>query len=249
MPFDDRDELDEARAALVAQEPVHLAASLRRWPSGRVVSVFQSTPCRAGPPARASPGRRCPCRPCRPVGVVHVARAVDRDPDQEPCSREERRPTRRRSACHSSGSCAATCWPGREPLRELDRAAEEVEPHQRRLAALPGDRHLRRRGAPRSAGGCRSRAARPPSETGCPDTASPSTGRSSTRSRGCRWRRSASRAGGMPEDLRERATPSAQCAHRPGGRPRPICMTFADVRAVDAEMGKPRERGLPVADL
>ena len=55
---------------------------------------------------------------------------------------------------------------------------------------------LRDPGAPRSAGGCTAPAARRPSGSGCPGRASPWTGRSSTRSRGCRSRRSAWPAGG-----------------------------------------------------
>jgi len=77
------------------------------------------------------------------IGVVDVPRSVDRDPDQVVVVPEElsplgveQRPVR---LDRMDGALARleVC------LRDRDRASEEVEPHQRRLAALPRDRHLR----------------------------------------------------------------------------------------------------------
>ena len=72
-----------------------------------------------------------------------LARPVDRDPDEEVVLLEELRPLlveqRGVRLDRVLGLLARAC---RYRVGELDRAAEELDAHQRRLAALPGDRHL-----------------------------------------------------------------------------------------------------------
>ncbi|HEY5661766.1 MAG TPA: hypothetical protein VIR59_13350 [Gaiellaceae bacterium] len=79
------------------------------------------------------------------VRIVQLPLPVDREPDQEVVLLEERgpllvekRPVRLQRVRRPLARLQVL-------LRQLDRAAEEVEPHQRRLAALPRDRHLQGR--------------------------------------------------------------------------------------------------------
>ena len=141
-PLDDRDELHERRAQVVAQEPVDLAPVVA---VGRV-HRGQRVPVDAVPLERVEPADH----PVEgglaalvdPVGVVHLARPVDRDPDQEVVLLQERAPLvveQGRVGLHRVEDPLT----GRRVLPlELQRAAEEVEPHQRRLAALERDDHL-----------------------------------------------------------------------------------------------------------
>ena len=109
--LDDRDELDEACVALVAQEAVHLAA---------VVAVArvhgrERVPLDAGRPQMVEPAHHLVERPLAalvdPVGVVHLPRPVDRDPDQEVVLLEERRPLLVEQRRRSSGSCTPPAAP------------------------------------------------------------------------------------------------------------------------------------------
>ena len=82
-PLDDRDELDEARAALVAEEAVHLAAAVAvAGMHGR-----ERVPLDAGRAQMLETAHdlveRALAALVDPVGVVHLPRPVDRDPDQE----------------------------------------------------------------------------------------------------------------------------------------------------------------------
>ena len=81
----------------------------------------------------------------RAVGVVHLARAVDAEARPGSCAR-------RRTRAQSSSICVplvwmvcSTVWPGcaYRSTSSID-APEEVEAHERGLAALPGDRDLGR---------------------------------------------------------------------------------------------------------
>ncbi len=77
------------------------------------------------------------------VGVVHLARTVDRDPDQEVVFLEELAPLvveQRSVRLHRVEDVLAGIG---VLLFELDRSAEEVQAHHRRLAALPGHDDLR----------------------------------------------------------------------------------------------------------
>ena len=77
-----------------------------------------------------------------PVGVVQLRRPVDRDADEEPVLGEELAPVvveQRGVGLQRVEHPLARC---RELPLELDDAGEEVEPHERRLAALEGDHHL-----------------------------------------------------------------------------------------------------------
>ena len=195
--LDDGDELDEARAALVAQEAVHLAAVIgvrgvdrrQRVPlDSSGLQVLETAP---------SPGRTSPCRPCS-RGRRRGARAARRSRSRRG-SRSRRRtpPTPRRAACRSSGSCRQLA----APASGTGLQAQPSDGRSRRPSASarrPATRSSppARARAPRSAAGRTPRAARPPSGSASPGRASPSRGRSSRSSRGCRQPRSASRAGG-----------------------------------------------------
>ena len=100
---------------------------------------------------------------------------------------EELGPLRRPSACRWSGSCTSPAAPASDTVGQLHRPAEELDPHHRRLPALPRDLHLRpRRMRLDQLTHICIQQARPPSETANPDTASPWRGRSNTRNRGCK---------------------------------------------------------------
>ena len=196
--LDDRDELDESGAEVVAQEAVHTRAVV----AVRGVHRRQHVPIDAVPledcRARGRRGRRSACRPCR-RGSDRAGPAGRRSRSR----RGSRAPLRK--APHSSSSSVPFVWivlrirwPGRACCaHELGCAPEEVEPHDGRLAALPGDDHLRRPGVGlEELARRRPRAPPPPSGSDCSGRASPSRGRSSTRSRGCTSPRSASPSGG-----------------------------------------------------
>ena len=77
-----------------------------------------------------------------PVGVVQVARPVDAEPDEvvvlgeegAPLVVEEHAVGLERALDRHAGGHATGFGRARPP--------EEVEPHERRLSALPGERHL-----------------------------------------------------------------------------------------------------------
>ena len=138
--------MHESSAALIAQEPIHLATAVLVGcvHGGQYVEL---DPRRAELPepahhlieAAASAFRDAEC-------VVDLARAVDRDANQEVVLAQERGPL-----CVELGGIGLDRV--RRPLTrlqvaidKLNRAAEEVEPHQRRLAALPRDLHHRNPG-------------------------------------------------------------------------------------------------------
>ncbi len=102
-PLDDRDELDEAGAALVPQEAVDLAAVVCVRGVDRRQRVPLDARRRAGSRARASPGRRSPCRPCSP-GRRRAAPAGRRSRSR-PGSR-----ARAKKAAHSSSSSVPLVW-------------------------------------------------------------------------------------------------------------------------------------------
>ena len=73
------------------------------------------------------------------VRVVDLARAVDGDPDEEVVLRQEHAPLvgQERPVGLERVQDLLARLP--ELIDELDGAAEEVESHERRLAALPGE--------------------------------------------------------------------------------------------------------------
>ena len=142
-PLDDRDELHEARAALVAEEPVHLAAVVGVGGMDRRQRVpVDSRVLQMREPLHHLVERALAAL-VHPVGVVQLPRPVDRDPDQDVVLLEERRPFLVQQCPVRLDRVDGPLPRLQIPLRELDRAAEELDPHQRRLTALPGDHHLR----------------------------------------------------------------------------------------------------------
>ena len=142
--LDDRDELDERRSEVVAQKPVHTAAVVavggvqRRQDvpvHAMVLEVLKA-------PDHAIERRLAAL--ADPVGVVDLARTVDRDPDQEVVLLQKRRELviDQRPICLQRVQDPLP-RPGVLAL-QLDRAAEELDAHDRRLPALPRDHHLRR---------------------------------------------------------------------------------------------------------
>ena len=190
LDLDDRDELDVARAQLVAEE----AVDLERVRGVGGVDGAEDVELDAVPLQEAgggdARGRRPACRRVVPVGVVQLAWAVDAEAHEVVVLGEERRPLVVEQ--HAVGlDVRSTVMPGGHAA-VLDRACppEEVEPHERRLAALPGEGHVRhplRRDGLRDVGlhhlvGHAEVAAR--------IERVPSRGRSSSRSAGCsapRW--------------------------------------------------------------
>ena len=77
------------------------------------------------------------------VRVVQFARAIQADPDQEVVLAKEAAPLRvEQRPVRLDGVLEPKPGPLQLPL-QLDRTAEEVEPHESGLPALPGDGHLR----------------------------------------------------------------------------------------------------------
>ena len=209
--LDHRDELHEPSAALVAQEPVDLAAAvLVGGVHGGQHVVLDARSAKLAEPAHhlieaaASAFGDSEC-------VVDLARAVDRDADQEVVLAQERRPLARRAWCRWSGSCTprADRAAGNDRRARPSGGRSRVPSASARRPATRSPRPEPER-ALRSAAERTSRAAHPPSGTGCPDTASPSRERSSRSSRGCTRRRSASRAGERPRARRHASRSSTE---------------------------------------
>ena len=140
--LDDGDELDVLRAEVVAQEAVDLQSVVLV----RVVHGGQHVP--------AHPVRLEPVQPgddaverrlaalVDAVGVVEFARAVDRDADQEVLCGEELRPLVVDEGAVGLDRVLDDLVGPAVALDEVDHSAEELDTHERRLAALPGDRDL-----------------------------------------------------------------------------------------------------------
>ena len=143
LPLDDRDELDVARLAVVAQEAVELAAVI----AVGGVHGRQRVPVDLGVAqvveAAHHIGERALAALVDAICVVQRLRPVDRDADEHAVVLEERRPLLVDQRAVRLDRVARPLARAQVLVRELDRAAEELDAHQRRLAALPGDRHLR----------------------------------------------------------------------------------------------------------
>ena len=133
-----------------------------------------------------------------PIGVVQFARAVDAQADQEVVFLEEGAPVVVEQQAVGLESVLHRLAGPAVFLDQFDGALEELELHQRRLAALPGDGHLgRAMRFQQLADVGLERGLRHPVLV-VRDTAPPWTGRSNRRSRCCKSTRSAWRAGGSP---------------------------------------------------
>ena len=141
-PLDDGDELDELRTELVAQERVDLAAvvAVGRVDGGEHVPVDPVPPEYVEPAHHPVEGGLAAL--VDPVGVVHLARAVDGQAHQEVVLVQERAPLvveQRAVGLHR----VEHRLPGpAELLLQLEGPPQELEAHQGRLAALEGDHDL-----------------------------------------------------------------------------------------------------------
>ena len=144
--LDDRDELDEGGAELVAEEGVDLAAVIAVHRVDRRQHVPVDLVTLQHVEARDHPVEGGLAPLVDAVGVVHLSRPVDRDADQELVLLQELAPLvveERPVRLHRVEDVLAG---GRVLPLELDRASEEVQPHHRGLASLPGHDDLRSAG-------------------------------------------------------------------------------------------------------
>ncbi len=143
-PLDDGDELDERGSELVAQESVDAGAVVAVYRVDRGEDVPVDVVPLEDVQAADDPLIGGLAALVDPVGVVQRPRAVDRDPDEEVVLAKESTPVVvEERAVGLDRVEYSLARPGVSAL-ELDRAAEEVEPHHGRLAALPGHDHLGR---------------------------------------------------------------------------------------------------------
>ena len=143
-PFDDGDELHELAAAVVAQEPVDLYRPVFvGGVDGGEGVPFDLVLAQCREPAHHLVERGL-AGLVAAIRVVDVARPVDTEADEEAVLLEEPRPVAvdlgavgldRVDDCRARAGVL---------LAQLDGPAEELEPHEHRLAALPGDLDLRR---------------------------------------------------------------------------------------------------------
>jgi len=140
--LDDGDELDEGGLQLVAKEPVDLdrVAGVRRMNRAHHVDIHAVVVQRLIPTHHIV--ERSLAALVDAIRIVKLARAVDAQADQDVVPLQEGAPR-----VVQPGAV------GLERVRNLlsrllvalhagDRALEELEPHQRRLAALPADDHV-----------------------------------------------------------------------------------------------------------
>ena len=167
----------------------------------------------AGARAPASPGRTSLFRPC-PRGRRRAFRADRRSraPTRKSCSLKNARPLVVEQGAVRLDRVLDPL-PGLQIPLARARPSGGRTPRPSASARRPATRPSPpgRRRAPRSAAARTPRAGRPPSGTGCPDRASPSTGRSSTSSRGCTPPRSASRADEKQPGRRRRSAACGPC--------------------------------------
>src|SRR5271165_3708169 len=143
-PLDDRDELHPFRAELVAEKPIDpppvlLVGGVDGAKDVELDAVLaQKTPAAHHEVEGALP------LPVAPVGVVQLARPVDAEAHQKIVLLEEgapgvveQEPVGLERLLHRLAGLSVL-------LDQFDRALEEFELHQRRLAPLPGDGHLGR---------------------------------------------------------------------------------------------------------
>ena len=142
--LDDRDELHPLGAQLVAEEAIDGAAVVLVGGVDRAQDVEVDLVLAQVPPAAHHQVEGALAAAVDAVGVVQLARAVDAQADQEVVLLEERAPVVvEQQAVGLEGVLHGLAGPA-VLLDQFDGAPEEVELHQRRLAALPGDGDLRR---------------------------------------------------------------------------------------------------------
>ena len=159
--------------------------------------MLTSTPCRFSDLPAAH--HVCECSRASLVDAIRIVQfcgAVDAQSDQEAVALEEHAPRviqPRPIRLNRVGDLLI-----RPPVSfdVLDRALEEVQPHQRRFAALPADDHFRTRLRLEQLSYVGLEQVVEPSGNGCPGRAFLSTGKNNTCSRDCRQRPSASPEGG-----------------------------------------------------
>ena len=140
--LDDGDELDPLGRELVAEEAIDLPAALLVGGVDRAEDVEGNVMGAQVAPALHHPVERALAAPVEPVGVVQLARPVHAQAHQEIVLLEEGAPVVvEQDPVGLEGLLNHLPRPA-VLLDQLDGAGEEGEPHQRRLAPLPGHRHL-----------------------------------------------------------------------------------------------------------
>ena len=140
--LDDRDELDEPRPELVAEEAVDLGAAVGVAVVDGAEDVELDAVLDELAPAAHHLVEAALAALVDAVGVVDLARPVDREPDEEVVLLQELAPLVVELRPVRLDRVGDRLFRPAVLLDELDRAAEELDAHQRRLPALPGDRHL-----------------------------------------------------------------------------------------------------------
>ena len=142
--LDDGDELDEARPDLVAEVAIDLATAVTVEGMDRAEDVGLGSGRLQQPGRPQDLGVRGRAALVHALGIVDLRRAIHGEADQEAVLREEGRPGLvEERAVGLDGVLDDLAGPA-VALHELQQAAEEVEAHERRLAALPGDGHVLR---------------------------------------------------------------------------------------------------------
>ncbi len=141
-PLDDGDELHVARTDLVAEEAVDLAAAVA------VEFVDRAQDVELGPSIGEQLCRAHDLRVRTPPALVHTLRIVDvgrtvhRQADEEPVLSEECRPFLVEQRAVGLERVLDDLAGPPVALHQHHRLAEEVEPHERGFATLPGNGHV-----------------------------------------------------------------------------------------------------------
>ena len=142
VPLYNGDELYELCPQVIPEITIHLSRmiTVRRVDGAQDVDiyvvflqVFQ---------ALQHPRRRGPAPFVHAVDIVHVWRTVDAEPDQKVMLLEEGAPFVVQLCAIGLHRMLQGCTGGLVLLSQLNRPPEEVQPHQGRLTALPGDGDL-----------------------------------------------------------------------------------------------------------
>jgi hypothetical protein len=142
--LDDRNELHPLCAKLVAEESIDRAAMLFIGGVDRAKDVeFDAMPAQVSPTVH-HPIEGALSAAIDTVRVMELARPVDAEPDEKIVLLEEGAPVIVEKHAVGLKRVLYDLLGPTVLFDELDRAPEEFEFHQRRLAALPRHRHLRR---------------------------------------------------------------------------------------------------------